>query len=342
MAETLIGNVRGQQGPAGPQGVQGVQGETGPQGAQGNPGVQGPAGVGVPAGGTAGQVLKKVDGTDYNTEWGDAAGGGPLTPTTGFVDVLATSNGCVRVVDITNIPDNTYGTLRFHTSESVDTPAPIVLFHNDLPRCNTATFFGDFYDLKYKMKTSINSRSSTTATMKGKAAYTKINGTLIIGGFVVYAKLDNDMSDGLGHLFCECPIYENQMRDITSKGFLVTSPTSGMHLYLCFDEMHGHYLYSNSTGGNVDNIAIPASKEATGTVIFDQQIIVNRGTNVYYSIVWDETNLKLTCAKVTLEVVGTNFADNSVVLRVKFEEVNQSDDFSQGGYYFARPSWVLG
>lgn len=29
-------------------------------------------GVGVPAGGAAGEVLKKVDGTDYNTEWGSA------------------------------------------------------------------------------------------------------------------------------------------------------------------------------------------------------------------------------------------------------------------------------
>ncbi len=72
MSETLIGNVRGQQGERGPQGVQGVQGPAGPQGSQGQ---QGPAGEGVPAGGTAGQVLAKVDGTDYNTEWKDAAGG---------------------------------------------------------------------------------------------------------------------------------------------------------------------------------------------------------------------------------------------------------------------------
>jgi len=34
-----------------------------------------PSGQGVPAGGTAGQVLAKVDGTDYNTEWIDAPSG---------------------------------------------------------------------------------------------------------------------------------------------------------------------------------------------------------------------------------------------------------------------------
>ena len=35
-----------------------------------------PSGQGVPAGGTAGQVLSKVDDTDYNTEWIDAPSGG--------------------------------------------------------------------------------------------------------------------------------------------------------------------------------------------------------------------------------------------------------------------------
>lgn len=38
----------------------GVPGATGPQG---------PAGVGVPTGGTAGQFLTKIDGTNYNTDW---------------------------------------------------------------------------------------------------------------------------------------------------------------------------------------------------------------------------------------------------------------------------------
>lgn len=41
----------------------GDTGATGPQGPTG------PAGPGVAAGGTAGQVLSKVDGTDYNTQW---------------------------------------------------------------------------------------------------------------------------------------------------------------------------------------------------------------------------------------------------------------------------------
>jgi len=39
-------------------------------------GVPGPPGVGVPVGGTAGQVLAKINGDDYNTEWVDQSGGG--------------------------------------------------------------------------------------------------------------------------------------------------------------------------------------------------------------------------------------------------------------------------
>lgn len=35
----------------------------------GAPGPAGPAGVGIPVGGTAGQVLAKIDSTNYNTQW---------------------------------------------------------------------------------------------------------------------------------------------------------------------------------------------------------------------------------------------------------------------------------
>ena len=40
----------------------------------GSPGAQGPTGAGVAAGGTAGQVLAKIDGTNYNTEWVNVEG----------------------------------------------------------------------------------------------------------------------------------------------------------------------------------------------------------------------------------------------------------------------------
>ena len=76
---------QGERGPEGPQGPEGPKGDPGPQGpagpagqdgAQGAEGPQGPAGQGVPAGGTAGQVLAKKSGADYDTEWTDQTGGG--------------------------------------------------------------------------------------------------------------------------------------------------------------------------------------------------------------------------------------------------------------------------
>jgi hypothetical protein len=63
----------GDQGPTGATGSQGIQGIQGIQGEVGATGATGETGPGVAAGGTEGQVLLKVDGTDYNTIWADNA-----------------------------------------------------------------------------------------------------------------------------------------------------------------------------------------------------------------------------------------------------------------------------
>lgn len=70
-------------GPQGIQGIQGATGATGTTGPQGDPGVDG---VGVPVGGTAGQVLKKNSATDHDTSWQNESGGG------GSGDLLAANN----------------------------------------------------------------------------------------------------------------------------------------------------------------------------------------------------------------------------------------------------------
>ena len=57
-------------GPEGPEGPEGPQGATGATGAAGTNGTNGTNGVGVPTGGTTGQVLQKSSATDYATEWG--------------------------------------------------------------------------------------------------------------------------------------------------------------------------------------------------------------------------------------------------------------------------------
>lgn len=67
----------GATGATGPKGDKGDTGDTGATGETGPAGADGADGVGVPVGGTTGQVLSKINSTDYNTQW--------TTPTTGTV-----------------------------------------------------------------------------------------------------------------------------------------------------------------------------------------------------------------------------------------------------------------
>lgn len=53
--------------------------EAGTPGAAGATGATGATGQGVPTGGTANQVLAKIDGTNYNTQWVNQSGGGSST-----------------------------------------------------------------------------------------------------------------------------------------------------------------------------------------------------------------------------------------------------------------------
>ncbi len=64
---------------AGATGATGATGSTGATGTTGATGATGATGQGVPTGGTAGQVLSKIDNTNYNTQWiTPSAGGTPL------------------------------------------------------------------------------------------------------------------------------------------------------------------------------------------------------------------------------------------------------------------------
>lgn len=72
---------------------------SGPQGATGAAGADGADGVGVPVGGTAGQVLAKINSTNYNTQWVDQSGGGG-----GAVDSVNSQTGAV-VLDADDISD---------------------------------------------------------------------------------------------------------------------------------------------------------------------------------------------------------------------------------------------
>lgn len=112
---------KGDPGAQGPQGEPGANGEQGPQGPQGEPGqdgaegprgTQGEPGVGVPTGGTTGQVLTKKSNGDYDTQWVNQTGGGQ--PTTVSVDVGETTTGEPGTqASVTNSGDTTNVVLNF-------------------------------------------------------------------------------------------------------------------------------------------------------------------------------------------------------------------------------------
>ena len=72
-------------------GPPGAQGDPGADGIPGPIGATGPIGPGVVAGGSAGQLLSKIDGTDYNTQW--------VTPTSAPVSSVNGATGAVVLDD---------------------------------------------------------------------------------------------------------------------------------------------------------------------------------------------------------------------------------------------------
>lgn len=173
----------GPAGPAGSQGPKGDKGDTGDTGPAGPTGSQGPAGVGVPTGGTAGQVLAKKSGTNYDTEWVDQSGGGGggavddvkvngntvVTNGVANVPLADTINpGVVRIPSGTNASINIHnGTISVRTA----TPDAIKYGTNDLPIGANVAKETAFYGLASaagdtSQKQSVNPVGTYTANAK--------------------------------------------------------------------------------------------------------------------------------------------------------------------------------
>ena len=98
-------------GPQGPIGNTGAAGPTGSTGATGATGPQGAAGQGVPTGGTAGQVLSKIDATNYNTQWTTPSTGGGTFPSIELSTAVTASQNIATLAG-----SNTYTPLVFSSS----------------------------------------------------------------------------------------------------------------------------------------------------------------------------------------------------------------------------------
>jgi hypothetical protein len=118
-------------------------GGTGAQGPAGADGADGAPGQGVPTGGTAGQVLAKVDSTDYNTEWVNQTGGATneITNTDGF-NTYSVSVGTDGVVTM----NTARGSIEFGAMPEVGGPTHLHIMRPAGAEGATDLYFGDDYN----------------------------------------------------------------------------------------------------------------------------------------------------------------------------------------------------
>lgn len=141
------------------------------KGADGSNGSNGTNGVGVPTGGSTGQVLTKVNGTDYNTDWETPSGGGGLSY--GVFRALMTQSGAgdptfTTLVNTTGKTFNMYrvgtGQYGIYTSDTITWSAT-----------KTSIFFGPSgdHDLLINFFTGLGSDTLKFRTWsQSGAAYT--------------------------------------------------------------------------------------------------------------------------------------------------------------------------
>lgn len=180
--------VPGPQGPKGDTGATGAKGDTGSQGLKGDTGSQGAPGQGVPSGGSAGQVLRKVDATDYNAAW--------ATPATGTVTTLSvtTANGVSGTVSNATTTPAISLTLGAITPTSVAATGTVTgsnivrgfnAFCGGKPAANETLFF---YRAPYAYTaTATNSTADALVAATASTVFTIKKGTTTVGTFTFAA-----------------------------------------------------------------------------------------------------------------------------------------------------------
>lgn len=91
---------KGEKGDKGDQGEPGTPGAPGPQGGEGEIGPKGDPGIGIPVGGTTGQILVKSDEDDYQTQWIN------IPNDRAYVDQEIAKVDLQKVTDVGNRTDN--------------------------------------------------------------------------------------------------------------------------------------------------------------------------------------------------------------------------------------------
>jgi hypothetical protein len=145
-------------------------------------GAEGEAGIGVPSGGTAGQIISKVDGTDFNTDWIDP----PIAVSYGVADITGLTSELAGKVDnnqvLTNVPsgavfiDTTYSNL----SEFANDTNFITLA--DIPA--SASAWGDLTGTlsnQTDLQNALDAKSDTDTTYTNLSEFVNDTNFIVLG-----------------------------------------------------------------------------------------------------------------------------------------------------------------
>jgi hypothetical protein len=263
----------------GPQGPEGPQGEIGPQGPIGL------TGPGVPVGGTAGQILTKIDSTNYNTFWQDN-----YADWTSVVKHIVKNDGTGLILKGTPVyVTGSNGTNMLvgkasNISEATSSKTMGLMQTNITTTGSTQTGF--------VITEGLLSGLNTAGRTAGEPIWLGPNGTLIYGlidkpyapAHLVFIGIVTKVSAGSGEIFVKV---QNgfELKEIHDVDVITTTPVNGD--VLGFDGS----LWVNKTIPNwlgYTPFNLPAL--TTGSVLFSNGSTIAQDNANFF---WDDTNNRL-------------------------------------------------
>jgi hypothetical protein len=183
----------------------------------GQRGLPGANGVGVPTGGTTGQILTKISDTDYATDWEDAAAGG-VSSVNGYTGDVVLAKGDLDLGNVDNTSDADKP-VSDATQTALDAKVDIVDAYND----------GDLY-VRFGAGTSGLSKADLAADTAFASVYERLANK---GQALGYASLDNGGKVPVSQLPASVMTYLGTWNASTNTPTLANGTGDAGDLYIC-------------------------------------------------------------------------------------------------------------